>query len=47
MANQFGVGLFAASVIALAIFYKFEVKDERLIVAAGAGTLIGLLIMFL
>lgn len=47
MTNQFGSALFAASVIALAIFYKFKVKDEKLVVAAGAGTLIGLLITFL
>jgi hypothetical protein len=45
MANQFGLAIFAASVTALVIFYKL--KDKRLMLAAGAGTFIGLLIAFL
>jgi hypothetical protein len=47
MANEFGSALFAAGLIALVIFYKLKVKDERLTLAAGVATFVGLLIAFL
>jgi len=47
MANQLGGALFIASVVTLAIIYRFKIKEQKLVIAGVVGTFIGLFLMLL